>query len=246
MKILGIIPARYASSRFPGKALVDIQGKSMVHRTYLQATQCQSLDKVVVATDHNLIFDHCKENEIPVVMTSDKHQSGTDRCFEVVEKLDDNFDFVVNIQGDEPFINPLQIQELCDCLKEGTELATLVRPIKSEEILFDENKVKVVLNQRMQALYFSRQTIPYQRGHAKSEWLKYQTYYLHVGIYAYRTDILAKITALPLGSLEKLEALEQLRWLENGYAIQVNTTQFESHGVDTPADLNLLLEKFKP
>ncbi len=170
-------------------------------------------------------------------MTNVEHQSGTDRCIEALEKTGKAFDFVINIQGDEPFIQPEQIDLLASCLSEETELATLVKKISDEETLFNPNTPKVILNKNAEAIYFSRNTIPFLRNHPKEEWLKNHTFYKHIGIYAYRTDVLKKITQLPTGTLEKAESLEQLRWLENGYKIKVAITEFESYGIDTPEDL---------
>jgi 3-deoxy-manno-octulosonate cytidylyltransferase (CMP-KDO synthetase) len=236
MKILGVIPARYASTRFPAKALADIKGKSMVQRVYEQASKARVLTKVVVATDHEKIYDHVKEFG-EVMMTSEKHQSGTDRCFEVCEKIKENYDFVINIQGDEPFIMPEQIELLASCLSPEVELATLVKKITDKETLFNPNTPKVIFNKQQEAIYFSRQTIPYLRGIPADEWLKERDFFKHIGIYAYRSDLLKKITSLPVSSLEKSEALEQLRWLENGFRVKIAITEYESFGIDTPEDL---------
>ncbi len=237
MKILGIIPARFASTRFPEKALVNIGGKSMVQRVYEQASKAPSLSNVVVATDHPKIFDHVTAFGGQVVMTSEQHQSGTDRCMEVLEKLGGDYDFIVNIQGDEPFIQPEQIELLTSVLSKETQLATLAKKITDEETLFNPNTPKLIWNDQQEALYFSRQTIPFLRGIPKEEWLQRHTFYKHIGIYAYRQDILKKITQLKLSSLEQSEALEQLRWLENGYKIKVAVTELETIGIDTPDDL---------
>lgn len=237
MKILGIIPARFASTRFPEKALVDIGGKSMVQRVYEQASKASSLTKVVVATDHEKIFEHIRNFKGHVVMTSPDHQSGTDRCMEVLRKEDGKYDFVINIQGDEPFIQPEQINLLADVLHSTTELATLAKKINDEETLFNPNTPKLIWNEKREAIYFSRQTIPFLRGIPKEEWLKHHTFYKHIGIYAYRYDILEEITKLKVSTLEKSEALEQLRWLENGYKIKVAITELETIGIDTPDDL---------
>lgn len=242
MKILGIIPARYASSRFPAKALVDIKGKSMVQRVYEQCLQSTLLTKVIVATDHDLIYNHVKSFNGEVIMTSENHQSGTDRCFEVVSKLTEQFDYVINIQGDEPFIKPQQIDLLANCLTDTTiQLATLIKKITDTETLFNPNTPKVIFNKNNEAIYFSRQTIPHVRGVNTDEWLTKFTYYKHIGIYAYRTDILKEITQLPIGLLEQTEALEQLRWIENGYKIKIAITEFESQGIDTPEDLEKIV-----
>lgn len=244
MQILGIIPARYASTRFPAKALVDIGGKSMIQRVYEQSVQATKLSKVVVATDDVRIFDHVRDFGGTAIMTSEDHQSGTDRCFEALTKTAGTFDYVINIQGDEPFISPEPINRLADALNSETELATLVKVIDNQEILFNVNVPKAVLNKRGEVLYFSRQTIPYLRSSEPDNWLSEHKFYKHIGIYAYRVDVLEAITKLPVSSLEKAEALEQLRWLENGYVINAVVTSDDSHGVDTPEDLERVSRKF--
>lgn len=242
MKILGIIPARYGSTRFPGKPLIDINGKSMIQRVYEQAKSCTSLNEVIVATDDQRIFDHVKSFRGNVEMTSDKHESGTDRCAEVVEKISENYDVVINIQGDEPYIDPIQITQLCECFNdEKTDIATLVKKIESIEDLFDENKVKVVKSSADFAIYFSRNPIPFVKGEAKENWLEKQTYYKHIGIYGYRFEVLQKVTQMPLSILEKAEGLEQLRWLENGLRIKVAETQLEAIAIDSPEDLKKII-----
>jgi len=244
VQILGIIPARYASTRFPAKALVDIGGKSMIQRVYEQASKATKLSQVIVATDDERISDHVLSFGGKVVMTSENHQSGTDRCYEALLKTEGNYDYVINIQGDEPFISPEPIDNLANELNGLIELATLVKVIDSEDLLFNVNVPKAVLNVRREILYFSRQTIPYIRNHEKDQWLENHTFYKHIGIYAYRTDVLAALTKLPISSLEKAEALEQLRWLENGYSIKAVITSDDSHGVDTPEDLDKVTRKF--
>ncbi len=242
MKILGIIPARHASGRFPGKPLVDIAGKSMVRRVYEQALQCSLLGKVVVATDDERIFDHVLAFGGFAMMTSENHQSGTDRCAEISAALPE-FEVVINIQGDEPFINPEQIGKVAACFTdEKTELATLVKRIELDEELHNSNTPKVVLNNRSEAIYFSRSVIPYIRGQQLQNWLQHHTFYKHIGIYGYRADVLQEITKLPVSSLEKAESLEQLRWIENGYRIKVAETEHETLAVDTPADLEKILK----
>jgi 3-deoxy-manno-octulosonate cytidylyltransferase (CMP-KDO synthetase) len=240
--IVGIIPARYASTRFPGKPLIDIRGKSMVQRVYEQASKSKSLQKVVVATDDQRIYDHVQAFGGAAVMTGDAHPSGTDRCREALQQLGEEFQYVINIQGDEPFIDPSQIDTLAAVLEDGTtELATLIIPVHDHEILFDMGEVKVTLNTRMEALYFSRMVIPYIKGVAQHEWHLHHPYYRHVGMYAYRSDILEQITQLPVSPLEKAESLEQLRWLENGFRIKCAITDFESHCIDTPEDVEKVL-----
>jgi len=240
--ILGIIPARYASSRFPGKPLIDIKGMSMIQRVYMQAKKSTSLDEVVVATDDERIKKHVESFGGVAVMTKEEHPSGTDRCFEVLQHIDGDYRHVINIQGDEPFIDPDQITLLAEVLKdETTELATLVIPVDSHELLFSNSEVKVTVNSNMEALFFSRMVIPYLKGIDQSEWHKNFNYYRHVGMYAYRADILQKITQLKPSSLEIAESLEQLRWLENGFKIKVAVTHHDSFGIDTPEDIERVI-----
>ncbi|MEQ8927810.1 MAG: 3-deoxy-manno-octulosonate cytidylyltransferase [Fulvivirga sp.] len=236
MKIVGIIPARYASTRFPAKALADIGGKTMVQRVFEQASKASCLSKVIVATDHTDIKNVVNGFGGNVCMTNPNHQSGTDRCNEVLLK-EEGFDYAINIQGDEPFIDPQQIELLASLLDGDTELATLVKKIDSEEELFDPSVVKCVKAMNDEALYFSRSAVPYDRNQVKSDWVKANIHFKHIGIYAYRTDILKQIAALPPSPLEKTESLEQLRWLENGYTIKVAETEIGSIGIDTPEDL---------
>lgn len=241
MKILGVIPSRYASTRFPGKPLVDIQGKSMIRRVYEQARKASTLSKVVVATDDERIFNHVKEFGGEVLMTSKSHDNGTSRCHEALNKLqnDAGFDVVINIQGDEPFIEPTQIDMLCKLfLMPEADIGTLVKKIQQEEELSDENVVKVVFGNQKRAMYFSRQAIPFARGKQKSDWIIQHDYYKHIGIYGYMADVLNKIVRLNEGKLEKTEKLEQLRWLENSYRILVDITDIESIAIDTPEDLS--------
>lgn len=243
MSILGIIPARYASTRFPAKPLADMGGKSMIRRVYEQAKKSKSLSKVVVATDHEEIYQHVIDFGGDVCMTSTHHASGTDRCYEVLLKENTSFDYVINIQGDEPFIAPEQIDLLASLLLDGdTELATLIKKIDSVEQLFNPNLVKAVVNKNAEALYFSRSPIPYVRNMEQVEWVTHHNFYKHIGMYAYRKDVLEKITQLEISSLEKAESLEQLRWLENGYKIKVKETNIETIGIDTPEDLQNALK----
>lgn len=237
MEVLGIIPARYASTRFPGKPLTDINGKSMIQRVYDQA-KSSSLKEVIVATDDARIFDHVQGFGGKVVMTAEHHQSGTDRCFEAYQQFDQPYEYIINIQGDEPFIRPEQIDLVVSCFKGSrTQLATLIKKVETAEELFNVNSPKVVLNKAQEALYFSRQPIPYCRNVPNDIWHKQHTYYKHIGIYGYRADILEQITQLPPSALELAESLEQLRWLENGFRITTATTTFETVGIDTPEDL---------
>ncbi len=248
MKFIGIIPARYASTRFPGKPLADMAGKPMIERVYERVKDV--LDKVCVATDDARIFSAVEAFGGNVVMTSEKHQSGTDRVYEAFVKVGTGYDVVVNIQGDEPFIHPEQIETLKACFEdERTEIATLVKPFSPdgdfETTLFNPNSPKVVVNKRGEAMYFSRSIIPYMRGKDYREWLPSHTYYKHIGLYAYRADTLKEITSLPRSPLEIAESLEQLRWLENGYRIKVGITRQETIGIDTPEDLAKALETLK-
>ncbi len=242
MRILGVIPARYASTRFPAKPLVDLNGKSMIRRVYEQASKSKYLNKVVVATDHEEIYRHVNTFGGEVCMTSPQHASGTDRCYEVLTKEKGKFDYVINIQGDEPFIAPEQIDLLASLLDGKTELATLIKKIGSVEQLLNPNLVKVVCSKNQEALYFSRSVIPYFRNMEQSEWVTHHTYYKHIGMYAYRADVLEQITKLEISSLEKTESLEQLRWLENGFHIKVKETNIETIGIDTPEDLEKAIE----
>lgn len=239
MRFLGIIPARYASTRFPAKPLAMLGGKPVIRRVYEQVAGC--LDEACVATDDVRIQEAVRAFGGKVVMTSVHHKSGTDRCYEAATLIGGDFDVVVNIQGDEPFIQPSQLQALKACFDDPeTQIATLVKPFAPDcgwEALENANSPKVVLNKQRQALYFSRSVIPYQRNVAKEEWLKHHTYYKHIGLYAYRLEVLKEITALPQSSLELAESLEQLRWLENGYTIKAGITDVETIGIDTPQDL---------
>lgn len=236
MKSLGIIPARYASTRFPGKPLIDIGGKTMIRRVYEQSLQSR-LDKVVVATDDERIAEEVKHFGGEVVLTASSHQSGTDRCAEVAGHFTD-FDIIVNIQGDEPFIAPEQINRICDCFSNETvELATLIKKIDTNEELFNPNIPKVVINEQQEALYFSRQPIPHLRNQEKENWLTAHPYYKHIGIYGYKRMILLALTRLNPSALEMAESLEQLRWLENGYRIRTQLTTLETLAIDSPDDL---------
>lgn len=243
MKVIAIIPARYASTRFPGKPLVLLGGKPMIQRVYEKVAPL--VDMAVVATDDERIYDTVVGFGGRVVMTSPDHQSGTDRVYEAYTKVSEalgvNYDVVINVQGDEPFIDGKQIQTVADCfLQAETDIATLVKPFHKEDglaALLNPNSPKVVLGTRSQALYFSRSVIPYLRGVAQEEWLDRHTFYKHIGLYAYRPEALARITAMPQTTLEKAESLEQLRWLENGMHITVRVLDIETVGIDTPEDL---------
>jgi len=242
MRILGVIPARYESSRFPGKPLIDIAGKSMIERVYNQCLKSSLLSKVIVATDDQRIADHVSLFGGNVAMTSIKHQSGTDRCAEVAN-YNPEFDILINIQGDEPMIDPNQINLLGKCFEDPqTHIATLVKKISNLEELFNENTPKVIINKKMDAVLFSRTAIPFLRGRSKETWLEHYTFFKHIGIYGFRTKTLNELTKLPLSGLETAEALEQLRWIENGYSIHTAITDQESQAIDTPADLEKLLK----
>ncbi|MEJ7559522.1 MAG: 3-deoxy-manno-octulosonate cytidylyltransferase [Pedobacter sp.] len=237
MNILGIIPARFASTRFPGKPLAQIQGKSMIQRVFEQASLSTLLSEVVVATDDNRIADEVSRFGGRFVMTAGTHISGTDRCAEVIKTLT-GYDAVINIQGDEPYIDPLQIDLLSSCFEDHTvQLATLIKRIDNQEDLFNESIPKVILNDRQEAIYFSRQTIPFIRNAIKGQWLKEGVFYKHIGIYGYTVRALQDITELKPSSLELAESLEQLRWIEAGYRIKTRLTTIETLAIDTPEDL---------
>ena len=234
MTVIGIIPSRYYSSRFPGKPLENILGKSMIQRVYEQAIKSK-LDKVVVATDDHRIFNEVRSFNGEVVMTSSDHISGTERCLEAVNKINSKHEIIINIQGDEPFINPAQINQLINSFNnEEIEISTLAKPIESEEIFFDPNKIKVTINNK-KAISFDRII--------NSEFKK-EIFYKHIGIYAYRSKILKKICLLSPSSLEIKYGLEQLRWLQNGIDIVVLETSLDSYNVDTPNDLKKIIERF--
>lgn len=243
IRILGLIPARYASTRFPGKPLIDIHGKSMIQRVYEQASKSATLNDVAVATDDERIREHVEGFGGKVLMTANTHLSGTDRCAEAARQLP-GFDVIINIQGDEPYIDSRQIDLLGQCFNDPqVELATLVKIISSNEELNNVNSPKVILNKHSEALYFSRTPIPYLRDKSNGSWLEEHTFYKHIGVYGYRADILQAITKLPVSLLEKAESLEQLRWLENGYKIKVAVTDIETKAIDTPEDLKTVLKE---
>jgi 3-deoxy-manno-octulosonate cytidylyltransferase (CMP-KDO synthetase) len=244
MKILGIIPARFASTRFPGKPLVDMGGKTMIQRVYEQVQKASTLTEAVVATDDNRIYDHVRAFGGNVCMTKSTHVSGTDRCFEALSLQTSLFDYVINVQGDEPFIQPEQIDLLGKRLDGRTEIATLVKAIEDPELLFNPNIVKAVVSKLSEALYFSRSPIPHIRNVPTDEWTTRHRFYKHIGMYAYRADVLEKITALEPGILEQAESLEQLRWLENGFRISIEETTAETIGIDTPEDLEKVKKIF--
>ena len=236
-KVIAIIPARFASTRFPGKPLVDLGGKPMIQRTYERVMAVEGWHRIVIASDDLQIKQTAEAFGAEVIMTRTDHVSGTDRCAEVLSKLSDTFDYVVNIQGDEPFIEPAQLMELAEGFKTNAPILTLIKKIVDADTLFSVNTPKVVVNQRGEALYFSRQTIPHLLGIPEEDWLSNHRFFKHIGLYAYRADILQEISRLRPSVLELAESLEQLRWLENGYTIQTLETEYETVGIDTPEDL---------
>lgn len=246
MKFVAIIPARFASTRFPGKPLAPLGGKPIIQRVYERVRNL--FEEAFVATDDDRIYEAVEKFGGKAIMTSPNHKSGTDRCWEALSTIGEStYDVVVNIQGDEPFVHSSQIEVLKECFNNpATEIATLVKPFDQDaslDTLKNPNSPKVVVGKYMQALYFSRSVIPYLRGIEESQWLKTHTFYKHLGLYAYRTEVLKKITRLEQTESEKAESLEQLRWLENGYRIQVGITNHETIGIDTPQDLQRA-EKF--
>ena len=247
MRYIGIIPARYASTRFPAKPLAMLGGKMVIQRVFEQVSGV--LDEVYVATDDERIEAAVKSFGGNVVMTSTNHKSGTDRCYEAYTKVGAGYDVVVNIQGDKPFIQRSQLEAIKNCFSdESTQIATLVKPFTESdgiEALENVNSPKVVVDNRMNAIYFSRSVIPFLRGVDKADWLKRQTYYKHIGLYAYRAEVLKEITRLHQSALEMTESLEQLRWIENGYKIKVGISEVETIGIDTPEDLERAEEFLK-
>ena len=247
LRFIVIIPARYASTRFPAKPLALLGGKPVIQRVYEQVSGVVS--DVVVATDDERIYSAVEGFGGHVVMTSSNHKSGTDRCWEAYQKQGEEFDVVINVQGDEPFIAHSQLKAIMDCFNdETTDIATLVKPFTEEdgiEALENPNSPKVVLDKQSRAIYFSRSVIPYLRGVEREEWLKKHTYYKHIGMYAFRADVLRQVTSLEQSPLELAESLEQLRWLENGYKIGVGISDVETVGIDTPEDLQKAEEFLK-
>lgn len=236
MKFIGIIPARYASSRFPGKPLASLGGKIVIQRVYEQVATI--LEHVCVATDDERILNSVTAFGGQAVMTSPHHKSGTDRIAEAVEKIGGDYDVIINIQGDEPFIQSSQIKTLCHCFDDpDTQIATLGKPFSTIDAVQNVNSPKIVLDNKGYAMYFSRAVIPFIRGVDQTGWLAQYPFLKHIGIYAYRASVLTEITQLPQSSLELAESLEQLRWLQNGYKIKVGLTEVETIGIDTPADL---------
>lgn len=236
MKFIGIIPARYASSRFPGKPLAMLGGKMVIERVVEQVSSI--LDNVYVATDDQRIYDAVTGFGGRAIMTRTDHQSGTDRIREAYEKIGENFDVIINIQGDEPFIQRSQIKTVMECFyDENTQIATLGKPFETMEAVKNPNSPKIVIDNNGYAMYFSRSVIPFVRNVDEKEWINKYPFMKHIGLYAYRSKVLKEITELPQSSLELAESLEQLRWLQNGYKIKVGTTDVETVGIDTPDDL---------
>lgn len=239
MNIVAIIPARYASTRFPGKPLIDIGGKTMIQRVVEQVRKCMVLSDVLVATDDERIFQHVESIGAACIMTSPNHVSGTDRCLEALQLSGLQADAVINVQGDEPFVDPLQIAQLAGSIvRPHIQIATLAKKINDAALLTDPSKVKVVMNAQGRALYFSRAAIPFNKSVAQEHWTEHHTYYKHIGLYAFKTEVLQSISKLPPSPLELIESLEQLRWLESGYHIDVSITEIETPAIDTPEDLN--------
>ncbi len=245
LKVIGIIPARYASTRFPGKPLASINGVSMIERVYRQASLCTQLSGVIVATDDSRIFDHVKAFGGRVLMTSSDHRSGTDRIAEAVAHMESNeewYDVAINIQGDEPFIQPSQIEKVITIFENPTaEIGTLIKLIEKGDDIFNQNIVKVVVDGHGKALYFSRSPVPFVRNTISDNWLNETHFYKHIGIYGYRVDTLKEITRLEPAPPEIAETLEQLRWLYNGYSVYTKTTDIETIGIDSPDDLSKLI-----
>jgi 3-deoxy-manno-octulosonate cytidylyltransferase (CMP-KDO synthetase) len=245
MSVIGIIPARFASSRFPGKPLAMIEGKSMLQRVYEQASKAGLLSEIIIATDDERIREHAATFGAKALMTKAEHPSGTDRCFEAYQLNNKKFKYLINIQGDEPFLDPAQIDSLAAACSGDTEILTQMIWCNKHEVLFDKGEVKIILNKNQEALYFSRNVIPFIKGKDEKEWHLLYKYYRHVGMYAYRIDILEQITKLSPSELEKAESLEQLRWLENGFKIKCIETSFDSHCVDCPEDIEKVLNLMK-
>ena len=247
LKFIVVIPARYASTRFPAKPLALLGGKPVIQRVYEQVSGV--VENVVVATDDERIYSAVESFGGRVVMTSTNHKSGTDRCWEAYQKQGEEYDVVINVQGDEPFIAHSQLRAIMACFEdETTDIATLVKPFAKEdgiEALENPNSPKVVLDKQSRAIYFSRSVIPYLRGVEREQWLETHTYSKHIGMYAFRTEVLKQVTSLEQSPLELAESLEQLRWLENGYKIGVGISDVETVGIDTPEDLQKAEEFLK-
>lgn len=244
MNAIAIIPARYGSTRFPGKPLIHIGGKTMIHRVYENTSAVKSLNDVIVATDDDRIKNEVLSFGGKVLMTSPNHQSGTERCAEVVSGLNPKPDIVINVQGDVPFVASDHIEKILNCFQDNqVQIATIMKHITEEKKLINPHITKVVFNKSMQAIYFSRTPIPYLRDVTREMWLRTFDYFEHIGLYGYRSETLEAISKLPGGRLEQAESLEQLRWMENGFAIQLAETTFDSISIDTPEDLSQVIVK---
>ena len=241
MRVLAVIPARYASTRFPGKPLALLGGKPMIEWVWERVASLTTLSKAVIATDDGRIAKAVTAFDGKAMLTSGSHRSGTDRCGEVLKRLEaigEEYDVVLNVQGDEPFVTHEQLTTLLACFDDpSTQIATLGKPFDSMEGVCNPNSPKIVLDNKGFALYFSRSVIPFIRGVEQQKWLENYPFLKHLGVYAYRAEVLREVTRLPQSSLEKAESLEQLRWLQNGYRIRVGITQQETVGIDTPEDL---------
>ncbi len=245
-KILGVIPARYQSSRFPGKPLAMIEGKSMIMRVYEQAKKCTALHEVIVATDNKAIFGHVNAMGGKAVMTSENHGSGTERCAEALQKTKQDFDIVINIQGDEPFISPAQIEKVINLFSAPeVKIGTLVKRIPDLKQLKSPNNVKAVISSTGDALYFSRSVIPFVRDTGEEKWFDEVAFFKHIGLYGYQSETLKQLVKLEKGALEKAESLEQLRWMENGYKIKTAETEEDAAGIDTYEDLLEAVKRLK-
>lgn len=243
MNAVAIIPARYASTRFPGKPLIDIAGKSMIQRVYEGVKAVAVLQDVIVATDDERIQNHVLSFGGNVKMTSSDHRSGTERCAEVISGMASPPDIVINVQGDVPFIAEEHIHEILQCFQDKkTQIATLIKHIQDADTLYNASIPKVIFKKNMDAIYFSRSPIPHLRDIPRDKWHTSFPYYKHIGIYAYRSNVLKKLVTLPVGKLELAEHLEQLRWLEHGYTIRLTETKTESIAIDTPTDITLALD----
>ena len=241
MKVLGIIPARYESSRFPGKPLIDLKGKTMIRRVYERASECSALSKVVVATDDQRIYDEVASFGGDVMMTSPKHRNGTERCGEVIE-ANSEYDVVINIQGDEPLIHPKQLERIISVFDQNeVKIATIARKIDNIEAIRNPNRIKVVLDKNQDALYFSRSPIPHVAQKPHEEWISSTTFYKHIGLYAWRRETLLELLKLSPTELEKSESLEQLRWLENGYKLRCIISDLDTPNIDVPEDVEKVL-----
>lgn len=245
MKVLAIIPARYESSRLPGKVMMDIQGKSLINRVFDAVSACRALDRVVVAVDDEKVREHVESFGATAVMTGKDLLSGTDRCAQVLDYMP-GYPYVVNVQGDEPFIRDKEINLLVEILDRfDSDIASLMCPMESDENIFNPNVVKVVTTGEGEALYFSRSPIPHIRGADPSRWVSMNRYMRHLGLYGFKSEVLRSVTRLPESRYESLEKLEQLRWLENGYKIRMGETDYKGIGIDTEEDLNKARAMFK-